>query len=463
MWEFGGDRMVISRVEIRQMTGGIYRFASHPYARNLPLLLIGLWFVWLLLPSGVNIPFFALLPIFFIATGVGVVSGVPGGVGPFEVMCLTLLPVNQPEPVLAAIFGYRLVYYFLPALLAVALLMTREWRGGDIGLGISSLNAPNFARKVPTKLAALIDVAQRADARLIHAQDFSILPNPRRSAFLLSAETGNSLLAVSDPLGPQKDWPELMMALKSEARQRNVRPLIYKCGHEAAKLAQQAGFTAHRIGHEAVLNPQKYSVKGSKMRGLRRKLRQVEKAGIRIEACDDAILPLAQMHKVSREWAGCNGKARGFSMGRFHIHNTRHHRFFLAWQGGSLIGFIGLWHTQHEMSLDLMRSKAAAPSGVMQALVHHAILEAAMQGRVRFSLASVPFLPIDRPETLVEHFCNWLYRFCPNRHCGPGLYQFKQGFRPEWKPRYLAATSLAAAALGGFDIARRIEQREYTD
>ncbi|MFT5160412.1 MAG: phosphatidylglycerol lysyltransferase [Paracoccaceae bacterium] len=375
---------------------------------------------WLFLPSGTDITFFGLLPVLLLATVIGVVSGVPGGVGPFEMTCLSLLPAIGQEPVLAAIFGYRLVYYFAPALLAIIVLLYRELRRIECRVYLAAPSKPEALYNHSNVIARLIDRADRADARLIHSNEFGVMPNAEYSGFLLTAEVGNTLLAVSDPIGHLEHWEDLIENLKTEARFQNLSPVIYKCGSKAAKIARQVGFKTHRIGQEAVIDPQKFTLDGSQMKGLRRKLNQAEKAKVRVAHCEDTILPLDRMRQVSDLWTQHHGHARGFSMGKFLPNNTAHHQFYLAWQEGRLIGFIGLWSTENEISLDLMRMAPNAPTGVMQALVCGAIRDAADQNSARFSLASVPFLPIAQPASLPERLANWLYHNRAEEHCGQG-------------------------------------------
>jgi len=79
--------------------------------------------LWVLLPAG-GPGLATLYPAFLLALGAGFVSGTPGGVGPFEVTLLMMLPGSAETPLLAAVLAWRAVYFALPAILgglAVAL------------------------------------------------------------------------------------------------------------------------------------------------------------------------------------------------------------------------------------------------------------------------------------------------------------------------------------------------------
>jgi phosphatidylglycerol lysyltransferase len=88
--------------------------------------------LWFLLPTGA-IDFPAFLGFFAIAVVLGVLSHVPGGLGVFEAVMLLALRNHVPaESLAAALVLYRLIYYLLPLLLAMALLLLHEVRRGTV-------------------------------------------------------------------------------------------------------------------------------------------------------------------------------------------------------------------------------------------------------------------------------------------------------------------------------------------
>lgn len=82
--------------------------------------------LYLLLPSG-SLPFANLLAVFAIATMVGVASHVPGGVGVFESVVIAALPASVPlSDAVTALLLFRLIYFLLPFIVALALLSAIE-------------------------------------------------------------------------------------------------------------------------------------------------------------------------------------------------------------------------------------------------------------------------------------------------------------------------------------------------
>ncbi len=78
--------------------------------------------MWVLLLGKVDIGFGAFLTVFVVAQVVGVISQVPGGIGVFESAFLWLMSdveaIDQHLILIGALLLYRIIYYFLPLLLA---------------------------------------------------------------------------------------------------------------------------------------------------------------------------------------------------------------------------------------------------------------------------------------------------------------------------------------------------------
>lgn len=86
--------------------------------------------LWVLLLDQVNIGFGAFVVVFIVAQVVGVISQVPGGIGVFESAFLWLVAdietADQHLILISGLLLYRLVYYFLPLLLAGIGLLSYE-------------------------------------------------------------------------------------------------------------------------------------------------------------------------------------------------------------------------------------------------------------------------------------------------------------------------------------------------
>jgi glycosyltransferase 2 family protein len=83
--------------------------------------------LYCLLPDSYAVSYFGFFGLYIFAMIAGVISGVPGGIGVFEFIMLTLRPetVTQPD-LLGSLIAYRGIYYFLPLIVAFIVLLGYE-------------------------------------------------------------------------------------------------------------------------------------------------------------------------------------------------------------------------------------------------------------------------------------------------------------------------------------------------
>ncbi|QFT60145.1 Inner membrane protein YbhN [Sulfitobacter sp. THAF37] len=381
--------------------------------------------LYLMLPQDA-VALTAFLPVFLLAYGAGLLSGAPGGVGPFELMLLGLLPDVPQGDLVAAVMGYRALYYALPAVLGA--------------------------------LALLHPPACREERRAVPTDP----PMPGAELGLLR-QNGGQVAALAG--GPAALWPTpqalvvlpggapltgaALNDLRRRARGGNRIATLYKCTASEAARARAAGWQVMRIAREALLNPQTFDLDSPARRGLRRKLRQAAKAGVQVQRAE--VLPLSEMAALDACWQRRNGRARGGTMGRFCPRYVAGQQVFLAWQGEQLVGFVTFHAGPHDMALDLTRLSAQAPQGTMQSLVAAALAQARAQGLSRLSLAAVPDFPALNHPLLAP-----LRGRVLDRAGAAGLIRFKSAFAPSWSPRYAAAPGRAGLALALADIAREV-------
>lgn len=399
--------------------------------------------LYVLLPETLTLGFATLLPVFLIALGAAIFSGTPGGVGPFELTLLALLPHVPEAELLAGVLAFRAVYYALPALIGGAILLSR----------LARKSATDQAAAAPAlflPFETLPDTPQaRAELGVLRQNGGAILRCETGSCGIV--RTGQTLTALFDPLDGHSG--SLAAPLRRAARAQNRIVCKYKITARQAVHARSAGWSVLHISDEAVLDPSLHALDGPAYRQLRRKIRQAEKAGISLSEAN-APLPLEAMEQVSRAWEDKHGVPRGFTMGRFDGPYVSGQRVYLAHDNGQLIGFVSFHVSQREWCLDLMRVLPEAPDGTMHALVHLAITRAAAAGAARLSLAAAPALP--GGATLLERGLRRRFHVLGG---GPGLRQFKSCFNPEWQPLFMAAPGFAQLTLAALDLIRSVRLR----
>jgi phosphatidylglycerol lysyltransferase len=82
--------------------------------------------LYVLLPPAARIGFAEFAGFYLVAISAGIISNVPGGVGVFESVLLLIFRSVPPDQLLGALLAYRVIYYFGPFGVALALLGAHE-------------------------------------------------------------------------------------------------------------------------------------------------------------------------------------------------------------------------------------------------------------------------------------------------------------------------------------------------
>jgi lysylphosphatidylglycerol synthetase-like protein (DUF2156 family) len=433
---------------------------------------------YVLLPADSAPAFPVVFAAFTVAMGLALMSNVPAGLGVFDgVMLLALPSVAAPEMV-AALLMFRVIYFGLPFALALALFLYIELQ--SIGAPRAVVALARLARRVaartgPAPCAGLAAVrpllarSTRAEAELALSGDKRFFMNAEGDAFLMYRVRGRSWVAVGDPVGPAHRHGPLIADFHKAALAAWARPVLYKIGAHGAAGANATGLTTAKLGEEAVVDLSRFTRKGSKMSNLRRKLSKAERAGARFQMLAEADLPAAMetLERISDEWLiAKQGDEKRFSMGAFDAQELAHRPVGVIWVEDRIVAFGSLWRSGdgREAAIDLMRHEADAPDGAMYLLLTGLIEWSAEQGFQEFNLCMAPFsgLEEDAIQSPWARIGETIYRRGEKHYGFQGLRRFKGMFRPEWRPRYVAAPaglSLAAAMVDVFRLVSGMADR----
>ncbi|MCH2163513.1 MAG: phosphatidylglycerol lysyltransferase domain-containing protein [Marinovum sp.] len=390
---------------------------------------------FVLLPSGADVAFLFVVPVFIFAFGAGLYSGTPGGVGAFELTLLGMLPTVSEPDLLATVLAFRVIYFGLPTALALAALVWDHTQG------------PPPKRKPLKRPHLPLSQARQAEAALVRSNG-GFCANAAGTQWVC-VDTGQSHVFMLDPL--MGCVPTALPLLRQRAWDMGRLALLYKVSEDTAIQARQSRWSVTRIAEEAVLNPAAFDIADRSRRQLRRKLRQAETMGIVIRPVMVA-LEYPALEAIANAWRQQHGRERGVSMGRFSKAAVENQYVLGAYQNGLLRAFASFHTSEDEMCLDLMRQTVDCPAGTMHSLVYSAIEEAKRIYVPRVSLAAAP-VELEIP----KH--NYLRRALAKAarwSNGAGLRQFKDSFGPKWEPRYAAAPNSLTLVLGLLDMARAV-------
>jgi phosphatidylglycerol lysyltransferase len=201
-----------------------------------------------------------------------------------------------------------------------------------------------------------------------------------------------------------------------------------------------------KLGEEAVVPLESFSLEGGARKKLRWSRRSAEKEGCSFTVATAEEVPalLPELRRISNQWlAAKSTQEKGFSLGFFDAAYLRRYPQALVRRNGSIVAFANLWSGagHEEISIDLMRYSADAPAGVMDYLFTELLLWSKAQGYRKFNLGMAPLSGIEAHALapLWNRVGAFLFRYAEDFYNFQGLRAYKEKFDPVWEPRYLAS------------------------
>ncbi|KEP70356.1 hypothetical protein DL1_17525 [Thioclava dalianensis] len=275
--------------------------------------------------------------------------------------------------------------------------------------------------------------------------DKQVVFSPERDAFLMYARRHGICAVLGDPVGPPDAARSLVWDFHERARSEGLTPVFYEVSTQNLPLWIEMGYALHKIGEEAVIDLTAFSLGGSKFKTMRAEQNRALREGYTLEIVGPPHAPelLDTLRAISESWlAGQKGREKGFSIGRFEPGYLNQCEIALIRREGEILGFANLLGRPDGLhfGIDLMRYRPDAADGVMQFLFLSLIEALRERSATELSLGLAPLagLPERASARLTSRLGNMIYRHGGSFYNFEGLRRFKQKFRPDWRPRYVA-------------------------
>ena len=308
---------------------------------------------------------------------------------------------------------------------------------------------PEPALAGPEELARARALIAGADATLANAAltgDKRLLFSDAGDAFVMYQIAGHSWIALGDPVGSQQGAEELVWRLREISDHHGGQTVFYQVGPERLALYVDLGLAALKIGEEARVPLEEFSLEGAARAELRQSHRRAQRDGATFEIVPPAgiepLLPALQ--RISSAWLASKSTGeKRFSMGAFSAQYLRQFPVAVVRCGGAAAAFTNLWTTgtRAELSLDLMRFGPEAPRSAMDYLFVELMLWGRAAGYRSFNLGLAPLSGLEaHPLAPAWHRVgNFIFRHGEHFYNFEGLRRYKAKFAPSWEPRYLVA------------------------
>jgi phosphatidylglycerol lysyltransferase len=292
-------------------------------------------------------------------------------------------------------------------------------------------------------------IISQADLTIANAAlsgDKRLLFNDTGDAFVMYQVNGRSWIALGDPVGPRAKVEELVWRFRELSDRHGGRTVFYQARGEKLPLYVDLGLVALKIGEEARVPLQDFTLEGPVRAELRQAQRRARRGGASFEIvpADQVAALLPALRKISDAWLADKSTAeKRFSVGAFTERYVCNFPIALVRTEGTPSAFANLWPsgTRDELSIDLMRFGPDAPPGAMDYLFIELMLWARTQGFRWFNLGMAPLAGLERhPLAPAWHRVgNFVFRHGEHFYNFDGLRRYKAKFDPVWEPRYLVA------------------------
>lgn len=291
-------------------------------------------------------------------------------------------------------------------------------------------------------------------------------------AVLAYKVVGSTAVVMGDPIGDEAQFGELIDAFREHCELDGWAIAFHQATPRYLELYAKHGLKALKIGEEAVVGLETFTLSGTAAKHLRATMNRFEREGYRAEVLEPPHHPelLHQLKEISDAWlAQGKRRERTFTLGQFDVAALQECPIMVARGPDERIaGFANIIpsYQSPEGTFDLLRY-GEEPKAVADFLYISLIGYFRKHGFTGMNLGLSPFsgMDVDRPKSPAERAMSLLYRRGTFLFRYTGLRGFKEKFQPNWEPRYLIYSSelqlpgiaLAVARAGELRRAPRIE------
>lgn len=288
--------------------------------------------------------------------------------------------------------------------------------------------------------------SRQITAELAFTGDKRFLFSQTGEGFLMYGVKGSTWVAMGDPIAAEStDLIDLVWRFKEQADEQRGTPVFYQVTADHLPAYLDAGFSLIKLGEEAWVNLEAFTLDGKIGKRLRQTKTRVEKSGVTFEILPAATLPkfLPELKRVSHAWLAQRGyREKGFSLGFWNETYLLRHDVAVVRHEGRIVAFANVWKNSAAAaySLDLMRHVPDAPDGTMDYLMIRLLELAQTDGYKWFNLGMAPLsgLSEHRLASRWARLAGLIFRYGDRLYNFEGVRIFKSKFKPEWRPKYLA-------------------------
>ncbi|QTX17565.1 bifunctional lysylphosphatidylglycerol flippase/synthetase MprF [Lacticaseibacillus paracasei] len=262
--------------------------------------------------------------------------------------------------------------------------------------------------------------------------------------FFLFKKKADKLIVMGEPVGDETQVPAAIADFMKQADDQDMSLVFYEINESLTMKLHEFGFDFMKFGEEGYVDVTTFTLAGTKRKGERALMHKFEREGYSVELLkppfDDALLD--DLQTVSDSWLDGRSE-KGFSLGFFDRHYLNQAPIAVVRApDGKIVAFATDMPTGNNevTSIDLMRSSADAPSGIMDEVFIHLFELAKDRGFKYFNMGMAPLANVGTSSYsfIEEKIAHLVYEYGYRFYGFQGLRSYKNKYVTEWVPKYVA-------------------------
>lgn len=260
--------------------------------------------------------------------------------------------------------------------------------------------------------------------------------------FMQYQRFADKCIVMGDPAGKQTAIKAGLQAMKHEMAKQNVKLVFYEVEQKTVMQLHELGFDFIKMGEEGHVYLPDFTMSGKKRKTLRAAMNKIEREGHTFEVLMPPFTAtlIEELNTISNEWL--NGRTeKGYSVGSFDVYYLNQAPIGIVRRNdGRIEAFVTLMPAQTNaiISIDLMRHRKDAVSGIMDYLFTSLFTYSQQQGYRYFNLGMAPFSEVGASSDsfIEERLAYFVYQYGNRFYSFKGLRSYKEKYANHWQSRY---------------------------
>ncbi|MGV3466475.1 MAG: bifunctional lysylphosphatidylglycerol flippase/synthetase MprF [Heyndrickxia sp.] len=303
-------------------------------------------------------------------------------------------------------------------------------------------------------------------SHLIFLHDKMIYWSKSGNVLFAFQKYADKLIVLGSPIGDEREFHDCIEEFHDVANLYGYTPVYYEVTKEMLPMLHENGYDFFKLGEEAYVNVEEFSLSGKKMKNLRAVKNKLERDGFSCIVLEPPYSEelLNRLQFISEEWL--QGRLeKGFSLGFFDKDYLNLGPIAIVKNEEEVpIAFTSLMpkYDEHEtLSLDLMRQLSNVPPGIMDFMFLHLFEWAGQKGYKRFNIGMAPLanVGLSKYSFLGEKLASQIYLHGSFIYHFKGLKNFKEKYADSWEPKYMAYRKKTSLPLTMIQVALLISKK----